>query len=60
MFTTSAPSPAAHSIPSMIEDISPLPNSSSTLPTSRSAPGATPRPSDASPEPSAIEATCVP
>ena len=63
MFTTLALAPvAAHSMPAMIPSNVPEPESSSTLPTASFASGATPLylPFDAAPEPSAIDATCVP
>ncbi len=53
---------AAHSMPAMICDSLPEPESFSTLPIARSAPGATPfsLPSEAAPLPPTVEATCVP
>ncbi|KMS89610.1 hypothetical protein ACZ91_19535 [Streptomyces regensis] len=50
------------SMPAMICDIAPEPELSSTLPTSRSASGATPRslPPDAAPVPATVEAVWVP
>jgi hypothetical protein len=61
MFTTSAFAPA-HSIPAMIHESRPQPALLSTLPTSRSAPGATPayRPAEAAPEPAIVDAVWVP
>jgi hypothetical protein len=60
--TIRAPFPAAHSIPARIAESSPSPASSSTLPLSSEAPGATPAyfPCDSAPVPAAMEATCVP
>ena len=57
----SARSPA-HSMASMIHESWPEPSAPSTLPTSRSAPSATPRcvPSLAAPVPAIVEATWVP
>ena len=62
MLTTSAPWSTAHCMPARTIESSPLPVSSSTLPTSRSAPGATPlrRPPEAAPLPAIVAATCVP
>lgn len=62
METTSAPSALAHSMASMIPESAPEPSSLRTLPTSRSAAGATPllAPSEAAPDPAMVEATCVP
>ncbi len=62
METMSAPSAFAHSMASMIPESAPEPSSLRTLPTSRSAAGATPlfAPSDAAPDPAMVEATCVP
>ena len=53
---------AAHSIAAMIHESWPEPAVSSTLPTSRFAPSATPRcvPPLAAPVPAIVEATCVP
>src|SRR5690606_2539924 len=62
MFTTAAPSATAHSMPSMIHEVWPVPSLLSTLPDSSRAPGATPvyRPPEAAPVPSTVEATWVP
>jgi hypothetical protein len=63
ILTTSAPSSlAAHSIPAMIHEVEPEPESPRTLPLSKLAPGATPflRPPDAAPEPAIVSATWVP
>ncbi|MDQ0894335.1 hypothetical protein QFZ26_001890 [Agromyces ramosus] len=62
MDTTSAPCATAHSMPAMIPEVDPEPPSVSTLPTSRSARGATPwfAPSLARPDPPTVDATCVP
>src|SRR5207248_2630675 len=62
MLTTLAPLVAAHSIPAMIQESSPLPSSVSTLPTISFAPGATPRyfPPEAAPDPVMMDATWVP
>ena len=62
MFTTLARCLAAHSIPAMIPDSLPKPESSSTLPLSRLALKATPLrwPDERAPVPATIEATWVP
>lgn len=62
MEMTSAPESAAHSMPAMTQEDCPKPVLSSTLPTIRSAPGATPLylPPDAAPDPTIVDATCVP
>ncbi len=62
MLITSAPLFAAHSMPAMIPDSLPPPESSSTLPFSSFASGATPWyfPPDFAPLPVMIDATCVP
>src|SRR5690554_4319762 len=53
---------AAHSMPAITAEVGQPPPSSQTLPTSRSAPGATPWywPPDAAPDPAMVEATWVP
>ncbi len=62
METTSALFSTAHSMPAMIQEIAPDPPSSRTLPTIRSAPGATPffLPPLAAPDPPTVDATWVP
>lgn len=62
METIFAPERAAHSMPAMIQDDWPRPALFSTLPTSSSAPGATPLrlPWEAAPEPAIVDATWVP
>ncbi|MGY3680215.1 hypothetical protein ACVWXU_003838 [Streptomyces sp. TE33382] len=60
--TMSAPCATAHSMPARMPESSPKPSSSSTLPSSSLASGATPLnlPPDRAPVPAAIEETCVP
>lgn len=62
MLITEAPCAAAHSIPAMMPEKEPLPESSSTLPFSRVASGATPLylPPEAAPVPAVMLATWVP
>ncbi len=63
MLTTSAPDSAAHCMPAMTQESWPEPSAPPrTLPTNRSAPGATPllSPPEAAPEPTIVPATCVP
>nr|BFE73469.1 hypothetical protein GCM10020092_067700 [Actinoplanes digitatis] len=62
MLTMSAPDVAAHCMPSSTHESWPEPLLLRTLPTMRSAPGATPlyEPPEAAPVPTIVEATCVP